>query len=462
MQSPSDPKTSRPMGPWAPYVPSDQAPWNLRRVVHLHRRAGFAATWSEIQRDLKDGPRASLDRVLAGKAATDGVPREFSKTADLLRESAPPSGAPVRLKAWWVYRMLFGPDPLTERLALMWHNHFATSNLKVANFAFMQRQNELFRKLGRGPFGKLLSAVVHDPAMLVWLDAPSNRKGHPNENLARELMELFSMGIGHYTETDVKEAARALTGWSLEEDAFTDVPTHHDTGVKTILGHKGTWKGDDLVRLVLEHPATSRRLAGRVCELFLSEKALKTADLGALAAGLRARHLDMGWAVETVLRSRTFFAADNLGERVLSPVEYVVGAARTLELFEPPSSTLVLAEWCRRLGQDLFYPPNVGGWPGGRAWLTTRALLGRANYAAALVGGKSVGRPRPMDALALARRHGEKDVIAFYTRLLLGTEPTPAWRGQLTAGIDPKLQDAAEVARRTVALILAMPEAQLS
>src|SRR5262245_43126948 len=232
---PGNANETEPISPWAPYVPSDQSPWNLRRVVHLHRRAGFAATWGEIQRDLKDGPRASIDRVLAGKAAVDGVPADFDKTADLLGESAATSNDPGRLKAWWVYRMLYGPDPLTERLALMWHNHFATSNLKVENLTFMRRQNDLFRKLGRGPFGNLLSAVAHDPAMLTWLDAPSNRKGHPNENLARELMELFSMGVGHYTETDVKEAARALTGWSLDDDAFTDIPARHDGGEKTIL-----------------------------------------------------------------------------------------------------------------------------------------------------------------------------------------------------------------------------------
>jgi uncharacterized protein (DUF1800 family) len=431
-------------------------------VVHLHRRAGFAATWGEIQRDLKDGPKASVERVLAGKAATEGVPEDFKKTADLLGESAEPSGDPARLKAWWVYRMLFGPDPLTERLALMWHNHFATSNLKVENLTFMRRQNELFRQLGRGPFGELLRAVVQGPAMLVWLDAPSNRKGHPNENLARELMELFSMGVGHYTETDVQEAARALTGWSIEEDAFTEIAARHDTGDKTILGSKGPWKGNDLVRMVLEQRATPHRLAWRVCELFLGEKALKTADVDALAAGLKKRNLDMGWAVATVLQSQAFFADDNLGNRVLGPVEYIIGAARALELFEPPSSTLVLAEWCGRLGQDLFYPPNVGGWPGGRSWLTTRALIGRANYAAALVDGTRVGRPGPMDAGALAHRHGEKDVVAFFTRLLLGTEPAPAWRARLAGGVGSKGTDDAETARRTAALILGMPEAQLA
>src|SRR5215471_2481103 len=131
--------------PWAPYVPSPETPWNLRRVVHLHRRAGFAATWGEIRRDLKDGPRPSLDRVLAGKAATDGVPADFEKTADLLGRTAATSDSPARLKAWWLYRMLFGPDPLAERMALLWHNHFATSNLKVHNLGKMHRQNELFR-----------------------------------------------------------------------------------------------------------------------------------------------------------------------------------------------------------------------------------------------------------------------------------------------------------------------------
>jgi uncharacterized protein (DUF1800 family) len=274
------------------------------------------------------------------------------------------------------------------------------------------------------------------------------------------LLELFSLGIGHYTEKDVKEAARALTGWTVRDDAFAENSAAHDDGDKTILGKKGTWKGDDLVRLALEHPATSRRLAWRLAGHFLGEKALKEADLDGLAAGLRQRNLDVGWAVETVLRSRLFFAF--AGDRVVGPVEYVVGTARALELFEPPSSTLVLAEWMGRLGQDLFYPPNVGGWPGGRSWLTTRSLIGRANYASALVDGVRVGRPGPMDVLALARSHGEKDVAAFATRLLLGTEPAPAWRARLASAADPKATNEAETARRTVALILAMPEAQLA
>src|SRR5262245_38119701 len=167
---------------WTPYMPDAKAPWNLRRVVHLHRRAGFAATWRSIQRDLKDGTKASIDRVLSGKSATEGVPENFAETADVtLGPSAASSRDPARLKAWWVYRMLFGPDPLTERLVLMWHNHFATSVEKVRDLLLMRRQNETFRRHARAPFEKLLVACLREPALLVWLDAPNNRKGHPNE-----------------------------------------------------------------------------------------------------------------------------------------------------------------------------------------------------------------------------------------------------------------------------------------
>jgi hypothetical protein len=431
--------------------------------MHLHRRAGFAATWQEIQRDLQDGPQASIDRLLAGNSRSQGVPGEFRSTAELLGESAAVSGDPTRLKAWWIYRMLFVPDPLTEKLTLGWHNHFATSNLKVNDLVVMKRQNDGFRRLARARFGELLNQAVRDPALLVWLDAPANRRGHANENLARELMELFTLGIGNYTERDVREAARALTGWAVSADGqFQEQPAHHDDGEKVLLGQRGRWTGSDLVRMLREHPATARRLAWRLCDQLMGEGAVSSAMLEALAAGLRRHELDIGWAVATVLRSRAFFADSNLGRRVLGPVEYVVSAARALELFEPPPSTLLLAEWATRLGQDLFYPPNVGGWPGGRTWLTSRALIGRVKYVAALITGGPIGRSIPLDALGLARRHGQDhDALAFFTRLLLGLEPTATWRTRLTRALGPQT-DAADTARRLVLLILATPEAQLA
>ncbi len=450
-------------GLWGPYAPGDEAPWDMRRVFHLHRRAGFAATWKELQRDLREGPAKSIDRLLQGRAR-EGVPDNFRTVADLLADGA---GEPARLKAWWLYRMYHGPDPLGERLTLLWHNHFATSNEKVKNVAAMRRQNENFRQHGRGPFGELLKAVVHDPALLIWLDAPANRKGNPNENLGRELMELFTLGVGNYTEPDVKEAARALTGWKVAwEGGFRDWAPDHDDGEKTLLGHKGHWKGDDLVRILLEDPGTSRRLAWRLCEWMMGEKAVDADSIDALAAGLCQHNLNIAWAVETVLRSRAFFADANLGNRVLGPVEFLVGVALALERFDPPPSSLVLAEWSARLGQDLFYPPNVGGWKGGRDWLTTQAIIGRANYAAALVEGQLSARSVPLDGIALAKSHERgrdlEDILTFVTELLTGAPPDAAWCKRLLAALGPKAKLEPDTVRAGIALIVASPEVQMA
>jgi uncharacterized protein (DUF1800 family) len=453
---------------WAPYVPGPGAPWDLRRVVHLHRRAGFSASWGELKRDLAEGPEASVKRLLEGKARgkAEGVPEGFEATAGLLADAAVASNDPTRLKAWWVYRILFTPDPLGERLALMWHDHFATSNLKVNDLAAMRRQNELFRRHARAPFPALLNDAARDPALLSWLDAPANRKGHTNENFARELMELFTVGVGHFGEPDVKDAARALTGWTVADGSFREVPARQDDGEKTLLGHKGRWSGGDVVRILLDHPATADRLAWRVCNFLMGENAADGRAVSALAETLRARGLDVGKAVATVLRSGAFFADVNIRTKVLDPVGAVVDPVRALGLWEPPPSTLVLADWAARLGQDLFYPPNVGGWPGGRSWLSTRSVVGRANYAAALVGGDAVGRAAPLDALELAEAHGSgrgRDaVLTFYSRLVTGVEPDARWLDRTSAALGPATSWGPDAARRAAALTLGSPEAQLA
>jgi uncharacterized protein (DUF1800 family) len=448
---------------WAPYEPDDSAPWDLRRVVHLHRRTGFAASWEELHRDLEEGPAASVDRLLAGKVRPG--PDDFESISALLADAAAASNDPARLKAWWIYRMLFGPDPLGERLTLLWHDQFATSNLKVDDLAAMRRQNVTFRRLARAPFAELLGAAVRDPALLAWLDAPANRKGHANENLARELLELFTLGLGRFSESDVKEAARALTGWTVADGAFRSVAARHDDGEKTILGRVGRWNGDDLVAMLLEQPAIADRLARRLCGLFFGEGAIDEGAIASLAAELREHDLDVGRAVATILRSRAFFARANLNSRVVEPVAFVLGPVRALELLDPPPSTLVLADWAGRLGQDLFYPPNVGGWPGGRAWLSTRAIVGRANYAAALVEGRGVGRSGPLDALGLAARHGRgrgRDAaITFLAELLLGSEPDRDWHARIASALGPSSSWGPEAARRAVAIVLACPESQL-
>jgi uncharacterized protein (DUF1800 family) len=372
---------------WKLYTPGDTASWNLTRVVHLHRRTVFGATAAEQRRDLTDDPQNVVSRILNGTVRIN-TPPSFHELSDVIGNAAADSSNPDRLKAWWLYRCLFSPNPLQERLTLIWHNHFATSNLKINNLQQMKQQNETLRKHSRSPFGVLLNAMLRDPALLVWLDAPVNRKGQPNENLARELMELFTLGVGHYTETDVKETARALTGWTIRNGGFEQRPNLHDDGEKTILNETGDWTGSDVADILLKQPATAKRLAWRLTSECFGENVVSKDAIDELAAQLQSTELDIAAAVETILRSSLFFSDANINSRICDPVSFMIGPLRTLDCADPPPSTLMLAEWLRRMGQNLFYPPNVGGWNGGRTWLSTRTVIARTNYAAALVSGQ--------------------------------------------------------------------------
>ena len=453
---------------WSPYRPRPGAPWDLARAWTLRRRAGFAATWDELQRDLESGPDAAVDRVLEGTCRREGLTADFAATADLLGDAAGGAGDTHRLQAWWLYRMLFTPDPLTERLTLLWHNHFATSQLKVEDVGAMKRQNDTFRRHARGPFGDLLRAMLCDPALLAWLDAPSNRKGKPNENLARELMELFTLGIGHYSERDVKEAARALTGRTVNQGRYALHPDWHDDEVKTILGRTGRWDGETLADRLLEHPATAQRLAWRLCQVFLGENLADESTVAELAGRLHSDGLYIGRGVELILRSELFFAARNLHAQISEPAAYVIGTVRSLERFNPPPSTLLLAEWTGRMGQELFYPPNVGGWSGGRTWLAGRTVVARANFAAALVEGRlNAGSAADApDLLGLAARHGRGkdtgDALRFSAELLLGRPIDPAaCQAMLRQSASPG-GSVPDRFNRAIALLLSRPEAQLT
>jgi uncharacterized protein (DUF1800 family) len=252
----------------------------------------------------------------------------------------------------------------------------------------------------------------------------------------------------------------------VKNGAWQERAADHDDGEKTILGRKGRWKGDDLVPMLVEQSSTSRRLAWRLCEWLMGEKVVAASALDALAAGLRKHKLDIGWAVETVLRSRAFFAESNLGNRVLGPVEFLVGVPRALECFDPPPSSLVLGEWSARLGQNLFYPPNVGGWTGGRDWLTSQAIIGRANFAAALVEGRLWARPVLLDGIALARKHERsrdlEDALTFYAELSTGSSPDAAWRKRLLAALGPGAKQRPDTVRAGIALVVASPEVQMA
>ncbi len=441
---------------WKPYVASPAMPWKLLRANHLHRRAAFGATWSELQRDVGDGPEKSVSRLLAGEARSDGLRDDFEEISQVIGEAATSSSDANRLKAWWLFRMLFTPDPLREKLTLLWHNHFATSNLKVQDLLLMRKQNELFRQHAAAKFGDLLRGVLRDPAMLVWLDANSNRQGHPNENLARELMELFTLGVGHFSEDDVKETARALTGWTTKRDQVQFHADRHDDGEKTILGQTANFDVDGLGKLLLDHKATGQRLAWRICDMLMGEGVVGDDAMAELVSGLRASDLDVAWAVETILRSELFLSDANIAARVSSPVEFVLGAVRPLELMEKPPSTLILADWCERLGQDLFYPPNVGGWKGGRGWLTSRTIVGRSNFAAALVAGGLRAPAEPPNLRNLVTKCGASESAGssfeFFAALLLSAPVAAGGIGDLRGKSD---------LGELVAHLLSRPEAQL-
>jgi uncharacterized protein (DUF1800 family) len=378
---------------WKPYQPTEQTPWNLPRVWMLHRRTGFGANWSQLQRDLNDGPGESVDRILKG-TTRENVAKGFEETADILLKQAIQSRQISKLSAWWILRMYLGPDPFTERRTLMWHNHFATSNRTIQNLFRMYRQNQIFREHGQGKFETLLEKAVKDPAMLVWLNANDNRHGHPNENLGRELLELFSLGVGNYSENDVKESARALAGWTVNEmmeqpaDPFSEdykdemIIRHYwrDRFEKTVLGKTGDWDGDGLLKIVVEHPATSKRLAWRLCDEMFGENVVSGEALTELASGLADKKLDMRWGYETVLNSELFFSQSNLKSRIAAPETFVLGSLIALNTQTRPASTLALTNVFTSLGRSLFQPPNVGGWDGGRLWLNARTLVARSNF----------------------------------------------------------------------------------
>src|SRR5439155_12961094 len=266
-------------GPWSPFEPTTKEPWDLRKVAHLHRRAGFGAGWAALQRDLKDGPAASVDRLLK----PSDTPSEQMKNVAALRDQL--GNDSEMLKYWWLNHILYGQDPLREKLTLFWHGHFATSNRKVGSVPLMLRQNDLFRKHALGEFADLLTAMVSDGAMLIWLDGAGSKKAKPNENFAREFLELFTVGIGNYTETDIRQAARAFTGWTRQQGDLNNQSTfkfdagEFDAGEKTFLKQKGPWKPADIVRITFQQPACAEFICRKLYRFFVNEQDEPAAEL---------------------------------------------------------------------------------------------------------------------------------------------------------------------------------------
>ena len=427
--------------------------WSWRDAAHLLRRAQYGVSPDEIERATQAGPVATIDRLIRPQAES----AEFTSAEALLRQTALVTGSTANLQAWWLYRLGHSANPLTEKMTFFWHNLFATSNEKVKDVALMLAQNDLFRAQALGNYAGLLHAMARDPAMLIWLDGNANRRRHPNENFAREVMELFSLGVGNYTEKDIQEAARGFTGWHMREGVFWFNASQHDTGDKTVLGVKGNLDGDSVIDICLKQAACPRFIAMRLLKTFVMPEPGEAA-LAAVSASIRRNGFVMGPVLRELLTSRLFFSGEARGSLIKSPLDLVLGTQRALvpaPRLEPTISRL------SALGQDLFLPPTVKGWEGGRLWISSTTYLLRANFAAELTKGDLYGQL--IDLEAEARRHQLQtpgEATRYYCDLLLASEPAQAVRVRLEAFASSAGSQAVRD-RGLIHLILALPEQQL-
>ena len=402
----------------SPIAASD---WSYARAAHLAERAGFGATPQEIDRLAAMTPAQAVDSLVDYEAIADHLkPFEESGIWDPGMDPFPPSRAeavrtaesrgealgvkvlpagtprriqPVvdkffyalaannfetqRLGLWWANRMLATPRPLEEKLTLFWHGHFATGENKVRDYRMMLRQNTMLRERASGRLRDLLIGILKDPAMLVFLDNGENVKQHPNENFGRELLELFTMGVGNYTERDVREAARAFTGWTNDVLEYKFDARQHDFGEKTFLGQKGRFNGEDIIDAILKQPVTGEFVAGKIYRYFVRED-VSEATRAELGRSFRESGYQMKPLLKRIFLSRDFYSPASYATKIKSPVHLVVSTYKKMGLTEVPT----IPDFGRMtggLGQTLFNPPNVAGWAGGRTWITPATLLQRGN-----------------------------------------------------------------------------------
>ncbi|MGI4862272.1 MAG: DUF1800 domain-containing protein [Janthinobacterium lividum] len=371
----------------------------------LLTRTGFAPDRQELANEIGLTRARAVDRLLAAGRATALTPLPDWALAPLPLPQAGQHATPeerraeqrlrsqryIQARAWWAGEMARTPSPLTERMTLFWHNHFVSGQDKVPWPQVMLAQNVLLRRDALGNFGTMLHDVARDPAMLRYLDGASNRKGHPNENFAREVMELFTLGEGHYTQRDVVESARAYTGWSVDpQQRFVWKPALHDTGVKTVLGQTGAFDGDQMLDVLLARPETAAFVAAKLWREFISDTP-DAVQVARMADVFRASHYDIRTVLRAIFLSDAFWAQEGQATLARSPANFVIGTVRAFDVrYDTPQ---LLADTMRGLGEDLFEPPNVKGWPGGQTWINSSTLLARERFVEQLFRSSGTGRP---------------------------------------------------------------------
>jgi uncharacterized protein (DUF1800 family) len=381
------------------------APIGFDGARHLLNRTSFAANPPEIELFAKLSREQAADRLLGWTLqpmqtrAPEWVndyqsPRRLRNAteAERLAFQREQVQRGLELRGWWFSEMLVTPSPLTEKMVLFWHNHFVSSQQKVRSAVLMYRQNQLLRQYALGSYADLLHAAAKDPAMLIYLDGANSRKGQPNENFAREVMELFTLGEGRYSEQDIKEAARAFTGWSVDIDTGTYLyrPLAHDDGVKTVFGKSGNFDGDAVLDLILAKPETAEFIVAKLWREFVSPTP-DPKEVARIARQFRDNRYNIKVALRGLLISDAFYAPDNRAALVKSPVDLVVGTLRQFRFETGDAVPFALAT--RQLGQDLFGPPNVKGWPGGEAWINSTSLLARKQFLERLFRAQEMPQP---------------------------------------------------------------------
>ena len=441
---------------WQPFEPTSEAPWDQRAAAHLMRRGAFGATGQELEQLVTLSPRDAVSQLVHAEE-----PPAFQNEMKSLIRASLAAGNTQQLAAQWIYRMLHTPTPLLEKMTLFWHGHFATSAAKVEDAKLMQQQNNLLREHALGDFSKLALEISRDPAMLLYLDSASNRKAHPNENYAREIMELFCLGEGHYSENDIRELARCFTGWEIKREKFRINRYQHDTGVKSVLGTTGQLGGEQGVEVVVSQDQTARFLVQKLIRFFVMDEPVATPELmEPLAAQLRQNNMQLAPTVERILGSNLFFSSRARGRKVRSPIEFAVGFLRSLD---GSTDAYRLADSTRELGQGLYFPPSVKGWDGGRTWINSSTLLGRANLVRRLLDDRKTrfGKQTLSEHLATQDIKSSADVVGYFEKVLFAVEIPETAKHRL-AEANPTSESSAKRQRDTIHLLCTLPEFQLA
>ena len=412
------------------------------RIAHLLRRAGFGAGRAELDAAQRAGYDATLDRLLEPGDAPDA--------ADEILARIPVANRRLdQAQRWWLARMRYTSRPLVEKMTLFWHGHFTTAISKVSNgnLQLMRGLTDVFRTHALGNFRELLEIASKDSTMSIWLDGRFNHRDSPNENYGRELMELFTLGIGNYDESDVKAAARAFTGWTFDgQHQFRFDPSDHDDGVKTFLGRTGRFNGDDILDMLAGHPATATFLAMKLARFFVADP--PDPDL---VARLAQTYLDNDYEIRPVLRalfkSDAFSSPAAHHSLVKSPAEFVAGTLRTLDVATDGTD---LPPIMAALGQELFNPPNVAGWPGGTAWIATGTMLARHNFAGRLAAAGQSENNWWVDlrqSFGLPDRPTTEQLVTVVTDHLVDGDLTEEQRRRLYRYLDRKPAERVDLAR---------------